>query len=147
MQLNMLYILAICVCIPVFGFLRYRISICNSRRCSLKKLYGGADTTPFQNELYWKERLEFESQTAIKLKEMELTAAANSQALEMDFKKSVEERRIQDDERRMRLEKRKILVFFVAWLVFCAAIYFGLSGYVLSFYQQSVGNWVESQLV
>jgi hypothetical protein len=63
--------------------------------------------------------LEFESQTVIKLKEM-------------DYKKSVKKRKF-------RLEERKTAVFFVALLVFWAAIYFGLSGYVLSFHQMSVG--------
>ena len=56
-------------------------------KLSLRKLYGGTDNTPLRIELYWKERLEFEFQTAIKLKEM-------------DYKESVEERRIQDGQRR-----------------------------------------------
>jgi hypothetical protein len=111
---------------------RYGISLCNSRSCSLKNLYGGTDNTPLKIELYRKEKLEIEFQTEIKFKEMDLAAAVNSQALEMDFKKSVEERKF-------CLEERKTSVFFVVGLVFCAAIYFGLSGYVLSFHQLSVG--------
>jgi hypothetical protein len=112
----------------------------------MKKLCGGIDNMSTQNESFWKEKQELEFRTTIKLNDSELTVASNSQALEMVYNKSLEEkkrflneRKVRLEERKIRLEERKLIAFFVVGLLFCAAIYFGLSGYMLSFHRISVG--------